>query len=104
MNAHHPWWNSQIETPKRADEIVQIMETNNFSLLNESDIATFYYRNGKGTSIIDLAFTSQTILDSVINWAVDDNASTGSDHATIHLDILAQSELITTDSNTIRYN
>ena len=74
MNTHHTWWNSQIKTPKRADEIVQIMETNNFSLLNEPDTPTYYYRNGKGTSIIDLAFTSQAIHDSVINWAVNDNA------------------------------
>ncbi|KAF8241516.1 DNase I-like protein [Wilcoxina mikolae CBS 423.85] len=83
MNAHHSWWNSQTKTPKRADEIVQIMETNNFSLLNEPDTPIYYYRTGKGTSIIDLAFTSQAIHDSVINWAVEDNASTGSDHATI---------------------
>jgi hypothetical protein len=53
------------------------METNNFSFLNEPDIPTYYYQNVKGTSIINLAFTSQSIHDSVINWAVDDNAATG---------------------------
>jgi hypothetical protein len=67
MNGHHTWWNSQIKTLKRANEIVQIMETNNVSLLNELDIPTYYYRNGKGTSIVDLAFTSHAIHDSVIN-------------------------------------
>jgi hypothetical protein len=83
MNAHHIWRNSQIKIPKRAEEIVQIMETTNISLLYEPDIPTYYYRNCKGTSIIDPAFTSQTHHDIVINWTVDDNASTGADHATI---------------------
>jgi hypothetical protein len=35
MNAHHTWWNSHIKLPKRADEIVQIIQTHHLSLLNE---------------------------------------------------------------------
>ena len=104
MNVHQTWWNSQIKTPKRADELVQIMETNYFSLLDEPDTPTYYYRTGKGISVIDLAFTSEAIYVSMMNWAVDDDTSTGSDHATIWFDIVAESELVTTDCNMIRYN
>jgi hypothetical protein len=85
MNTYHIQWNSQIKTPKHADNIVQINETNYFSHLNELHIPTYSYRNSKGTSIINLVFTSQAIHDSVINWAVDDNSSIGSDQATIRL-------------------
>jgi hypothetical protein len=62
------------------------------------------YQTGKGTSVIDLAFTLQALHDSIIIWAVDDDASTVSDHTTIRFDIVTESELVITDSNTIRFN
>jgi hypothetical protein len=104
MNANHTWWNSQIKSPKCPEEIVQIMERNHFFLHNELDTPIYYYQTGKGTPIFDCTFNLQSICNSGINGAVDDNASTGSDHAAIRFDIVAESGLVNTNPNTIKYN
>ena len=96
MNAHHEWWNSSIQTPKRSDELVQILDENNYWLVNEPDTPTYFYRTGKGTSIIDLTFASPGLADEVRNWCLDPDAETGSDHGTIRYELVSTSSLLTT--------
>ena len=86
FNAHHPWWNSNVQTPKRAESIINWTDTYNLQLLNEEDTPTYHYRNGTGTSILDLTFATPSSTESITSWAVDDEATTGSDHEVIRFD------------------
>src|SRR5436305_15239338 len=54
MNAHHEWWDSSIQTPIRADTLVELMENSNFELLNALNQSTYNKRTGRGSSILDL--------------------------------------------------
>jgi hypothetical protein len=87
FNAHHQWWNSSVTTPKRAETIINWTDTHRLQLINEEDIPTYHYRNGTGTSILDLTFATPTSAESITSWAVDDEATTGSDHEVIRFDI-----------------
>ena len=87
FNAHHQWWNSAVKTPKRAEAIINCTDTNNLQLLNEDDTPTYHYRNGTGTSILDLTFATPTTTESITSWAVDDEATTGSDHEVTRFDL-----------------
>ena len=86
FNAHHPWWNSN-STPKRADTLVEWAYGQQLILHNEPDIPTYHYRNGNGTSIIDLTFTTPHAAGLVEDWTVDDENATGSDHEVIKFTI-----------------
>ena len=87
FNAHHQWWNYAVKTPKRAEAIIHWTDTNNLQLLNQEDTPTYHYRNGTGTSILDLTFAPPTTTESITSWAVDDEATTGSDHEVIRFDL-----------------
>ena len=58
----------------------------NLQLINNEDTTTYNYRNGTGTSILDLNFATQTSIESITSWAVDDEATTGSDHEVIRFE------------------
>ena len=55
----------------------------NLQLINDEDTPTYNYRNGIGTSILDLTFATPTSTESITSWAVDDEATSGSDHEVI---------------------
>ena len=73
----------------RPPEILRVSHflTNNLQLLNEEDTPTYHYRNGTGTSILDLTFPTPTTTESITSWVVDDEATTGSDHKVIRFDL-----------------
>ena len=83
FNAHNPWWNSNVKTPKRAESIIKYTDIHNLLLINVEDTTTYNYRNGTGTSILDLTFVTPTSTESITSWAVDDEATTGSHHEVI---------------------
>ena len=51
-----------------------------------TDTPTYNYRNGTGTSILDLTFATPTSTESITSCAVDDEATTGSDHEVIRFE------------------
>ena len=55
----------------------------NLQLINKEDVRIYNYRNGTGTSILDLTFATTTSTESIPSWAVDDEATTESDHEVI---------------------
>ena len=98
FNAHHSWWNSRINNPIRASTIVRWAEDNDCDLVNEPDEIT--RANGTSQSIIDLAFASQSIIADIVNWHIDYDAATGSDHEVIRFDLLtSQVELVDNPMN-----
>jgi hypothetical protein len=81
MNAHHSWWNSRISNSIRATELVNWLEKYDFELLNQPDILTC---NRSDNSIIDLTFTTKELLNNLsINWEIDEDKVSGSDHEII---------------------
>jgi ribonuclease HI len=103
MNAHHPWWNSAANQ-MRSDALVTWMEDHDYALRNEPDEPTYYSRTGRSQSVIDLTFTSPEVDIDVINWAIDDEAHTGSDHLPIRFDIISASlETVESPTNS-KYN
>ena len=83
MNAHHEWWNSTINTPIRADALITLLDNSNFELLNIPDQSTHHQRTGQGSSVIDLTFATPTSAERILNWAIDTDSATGSDHEVI---------------------
>ena len=73
-------------------------------LLNSDDQITFSRRHQHAISesIIDLTFINQ---DNVMNWAIDQQASTGSDHEVIRFEIIAKENLtIYATATAMKYN
>ena len=86
FNAHHPWWNCDVKTPKRVCPIINATDMPNLKLINEEDIPIYHNRNGTGTSILDLTFAIPSSTDCITGWVVDDKATTGSDHEVIRFE------------------
>ena len=80
FNAYHSRWKSNVKTPKRAESIINWTDMHNLQLINEEDTPTYNYRNGTGTSVLDLTFATPISTESITSWAVYDEATTGSDH------------------------
>jgi hypothetical protein len=87
LNAHHALWNSATRTPKRASELVHLIEQENWRLVSVPDTPTHYYQQGTRSSVIDLTLASPAMMEEVGNWAIDDELATGSDHEVIRFDI-----------------
>ena len=94
MNAHHAWWNSKTVNSRRADELVKLMEENNFSLITIPDTPTYFHNTGRGTSTIDLTFESPAVEQNVTSWRTNPEAETGSDHAVIMFDLISDDEWV----------
>ena len=86
FNAHHPWWNSNVKTPKQTESIINWTDMYKLQLINEENTLTYNYRNRIGTSILDLTFATPTSTESITSWAVDDETTTGSDHEVIRVE------------------
>ena len=89
FNAHHTWWNSTIATPKNADAIISWVTTNKLDLVNTPDTTTFTRKTptGQYSSVLNLTFASSQMMQEIIDWQVNDQAYTGSDHEVIQFAI-----------------
>ena len=67
FNAHHQLWNSQTTHPKRTENLIPYLEKFSLELLNEIDHPTYHYQTDKGTSVIDLTFTTPHLQDTATN-------------------------------------
>src|SRR5213078_3617100 len=64
----------------RASELVNWLEKYDFELLNESDISKCSRSNN---SIIDLTFATKELNNMLINWKINEDKVTDSDHEII---------------------
>jgi len=80
MNAHHSWWNSKITNSIRATELVNWLEKYDFELLNEPDVSTC---SRSSSSIIDLTFATKELNNMILDWEIDEDKVSGSDHELI---------------------
>jgi hypothetical protein len=67
----------------RADELVTLIEEHGWHLANTPDTPTYHYRNGTGSSVLDLTLATPAVAREVSNWAVDEENPTGSDHEVV---------------------
>lgn len=67
MNAHHPWWNSQTKSTKNHLHLLRIVEKGDIDLINTPNETTYNYKSGKGSSGIDLTFTTKDMTAVVGN-------------------------------------
>jgi hypothetical protein len=83
LNAHHMLWNSRVRHNTYTDELTALIEDEGWHLINAPDIATYYYQNGIGSSVLDLTIALPGVAREVTNWAMDDENPTGSDYEVI---------------------
>jgi hypothetical protein len=88
LNAHHSLWNSQARCHPRADEIVTLIEDHGWHLVNVPDTPTYHYRNGTGSSVIDPTIAAPAVAREVMDWAIDEDHPTGSDHEVVRFNIV----------------
>jgi len=89
FNAHHSWCNSDIQQQIRGDDVlVDWFRANKCDLVNHPDIPTSNYRQGTGTSILDLTLATCDIYERLVDWAVDEQAHTGSDHEVVRFTLV----------------
>lgn len=81
FNAHHPWWNKNINNSIRADNLIQWLKKYKFELLNTPDIPTWHRKNSN-SSVLDLIFYSHNMNNNnnFFSWNIDLGISSGSDH------------------------
>ena len=92
FNAHHSWWNSSITSSKNTNSLISWLKSNNFELVNESDIQTCSRSNN---SVINLAFITKKLYSQVSDWCVDEINASESDHEIIVFNIrIKATELI----------
>jgi hypothetical protein len=67
LNAHYGLWNSLVQEPKRADELVTLIDNRDWVLVSVPDEATYHFKNGMGSSVLDLTLASPVMLEEVVN-------------------------------------
>jgi hypothetical protein len=75
-------------TPCWAEELVLLIEEQGWHLLNIPDIPTYWYKNGQGTSVLDVTLALLMMVWEATNWAVDDTQATGSDYEVIRFEVM----------------
>ena len=92
LNAHHSWWNSRISQAKNSNSLINWLERNQLELINTPDIATYTRNmvNGKYTSVLDLVFATGQMATEIIDWQINENEYSGSDHEVIQFSITTE--------------
>lgn len=83
-NQHHPAWSKGEPQPtERTEELIEWMQSGDFTLLNEKGACTYHeHRRKRATSVLDLTWVNAEAraLDAVREWAIDPSLACGSDH------------------------
>jgi hypothetical protein len=89
LNAHHSLWNSLVQEPKRADELVTLIENRDWVLVSVPDEAMYRFKNGMGSPVLDLTLASPAMSEEVVNWAIDTDQAIGYDHEVIRFQVIS---------------
>jgi len=105
FNAHHPWWNSTVSSPIRAQTLTKWLQEHDFDLISQPDQSTFYRKGQTSLSVIDLVFVSQGLIRKHIDWEIDKGIASGSDHEILLYSIvLSNDDLIANPAYQMPYN
>jgi hypothetical protein len=78
-----------VHIPRRAQELATLIEEQNWRLVNIPDTPTYYYRNRKGSSILDMMLAMPHMAEEITNWAIDEEQATRSDHEVIRFQVVS---------------
>src|SRR5439155_10059077 len=90
FNIYHEWWDANVEnSSRRGNQLVEILQRNQFELINETDTYTHVYKHNEEIriSVLNLMFANNTMMSHISNWVVDCENHTGSDHMLIRFNI-----------------
>jgi hypothetical protein len=96
--------NSQVSAPKRAQELAALIEEHGWHLVNIPDVPTSHYKTGTGSSVLDITLAAPAMANEIVNWAIDDEQGTGSDHEVIRFQVISQHPDLPTASREPRLN
>ena len=82
------------------------MKSNKLNLANAHDEITWTRNSSKikSNSIIDLTFISQNLENKLINWTINKDESTESDHEIIRFDLITSVQNVVSNPLSIKYN
>ncbi|HEX3642518.1 MAG TPA: endonuclease/exonuclease/phosphatase family protein, partial [Ktedonobacteraceae bacterium] len=86
-NTHHGMWEVVVgRVEHRAEELAEWLVESDFTVLNEHNEPTYQSHDGRTLSVLDLTFANPKAieLDTVKEWAVIPEMSSGSDHYALH--------------------
>lgn len=104
FNTHQPLWDSRVRSPKHHEALLEIIDNNNLSLINEPDTYIYNYPIGRGRSVLGLAFAFPATIDQVTNWAVMEDPATGSDHEIVSFKLISSAMESVLPPSTERFN
>ena len=87
-NVHHSWWNSKIQNSIRANELISWINRFNCELINSSNEMTYTSHLDISQSVLDLTFANSKMTENIVNWAINDEIMTKSDHEVIAFNLL----------------
>ena len=86
FNAYYPWWNSTC-TATRSKTLTTWLARYYCELVNTPDIDTYTQFSEQTLSVIDLAFATPSLYSSIIDWQINEDLPTGSDHEVIQFSL-----------------
>ena len=104
-NGHHTEWGC-IDTNERGVDLSDLIASTNMSIANDGRSPTFeVYRNGRDiTTIVDITFATNNLIDKITDWHVSHEACVSSDHNAISFKIQGSADRSTPRSSTYLYN
>ena len=91
FNLHHPMWSTEISETNpetlggqgdtKADQMIDWMHKNNFTLMNKPGETTFFRQNY--SSVLDLTWISDKAIDKITDWGIREDLHFGADHLPI---------------------
>ena len=90
FNTKHPRWDPRgQDNSRRAQDFIDWLDNNTFTLQNHIGVGTFYRPHLTHESVLDLTFTKGSISRQDINWRT---LETGSDHQAISIDLIGSQQ------------
>ena len=80
--------NSKFDSCKRID--FSWIDRFNCELINSPDKITYISNSGISQSVLDLTFATSKMAENIVDWAINDEIVTGSDHEVIAFTLLSK--------------
>ena len=97
FNAHHAWWNFRIFSSIRTNSLIDWLTKFQCELMNISNEIIFsrqcIMKNDQNRTwilIIDLTFATPHMINKIMNWSINKNVFTESDHEIIKFSIICK--------------
>ena len=88
FNAYHSWWNSKIENLIHANVLITWVNRFNCELINILDEMTCTSHLEISQSMLSLTFATKKIAEKIVDWTMNDEIVTRSNHEVIAFNLL----------------